>query len=273
MRFFVSLSLLLLLALSIGGLPPSRGCGGGTESCDAETIEVENSSINNTALGKRAVAVIKATNTAATSTKATAATVHIPVPVDRAQNMAWPWWCGTKPCGARLDEREDSGIHHTAVNVASVTNTSTTNVPKTNASVTSTTKQTPLSNPVGFFGWWCHTHTCRSRFEAVKKRQINNPNTGNGALGSPASPQASSGWTCGDKICPPRSEVMGKGQVNYTAMGNITTNGSASKNAGHPRIDPVVIWWCGTQVCHPSSMKAVEKRQVDHIASESMESS
>lgn len=262
MRFFVSLSSLLLLALSIDGLPPSRGWCGGTEPCDARNIEVEDSHINNTALSSRAVA----------STKVTTPTVHVPVPTSSPQNIPSQWWCGTRPCGASIEERKDSGTHHTAVTVVSVTNTSTTNIPSTNASVTSTTKHTPLPNAMGFFGWWCLTHTCRSRVKAVTKRQINNTSTSNGDFATPTS-QAIGGWTCGDRICPPKSAVMGKGQVNYTAMGNITTNITASKNPGLSRINSADIWWCVTHVCHPLSMQAVKKRQGDQTASESMESS
>lgn len=272
MRFFVSLSSLLLLALSIDGLPPSRGWCGGTEPCDARKIEVEDSRIKNTALSSRTVASIEATNTAVASTKVTTPTVHVPVPTGSPRNIPSQRWCGTRPCGASIEEREDSGTHHTAATVVSVTNTSTTNKPSTNASVTSTTKHTPLPNAMGFFGWWCLTHTCRSRVKAVTKRQINNTSTSNGDFGTPTS-QAITGWTCGDRICPPKSEVMGKGQVNYTAMGNITTNITASKIPGHPSLKPADIWWCGTHVCHPLSMQAVKKRQGDQTASESMESS
>lgn len=274
MHFFVSLSSLLLLTLSTDGLSPSRGSCGGTEPCNAEMIEVEDSRINNSILRSRAVAKTEATSTAVTSTNVTIPTVHVPVvPTGGRQNIYFQWWCGIRPCGARIEEREDSGIHHAAVTAASVADTSTTNIPSSNASVTSTTIHTPLPNAMGFFGWWCHTHTCRSRVEAVKKRQINNPNTSNGDLAAPASPQTIPGGTCGDRICPPKSELMGKGPVNNTAMGNITTNITANKNVGHPRIKPAIIWWCGTQVCHPPSVKVVEKRQVDQKASESSESS
>lgn len=273
MRFLVSLSSLLLLALPTDGLPPSRGLCGGTEPCGARMIKVEDSRVNNTALSSRAVANIEATSTAVTSTKVTIPTVHIPVPTGGPQSIAFQWWCGTRPCGARIEEREDSGILHTAVTVASVIKTSTTNIPSTNASVTSTTIHTPLSNAMGFFGWWCLTHTCLSRVKAVEKRQINNPNTRIEELATPVSPQVISGWICGDRICPLESGVVGKGPVNNTAVGNITTNITANKNVGHPRIKSAVIWWCGTQVCHPPSMKAVEKRQVDQTASESPESS
>ena len=270
MHFFIYLSSLLLLALSIDGLPPSRGWWCGTKPCNAIIEEMEDSRDNNTALNNRAVTKIEATKTAVTSTEVTSPTVYIPVPNSGPQNRPSQWWCGTRPCDARKRET-DSRLHHTAV-----TNTSFTNTSSTNTSLTNTTRNTSLPDngqAWGTFGWWCGTHPCRSRMKAVKKRQIDITSTSNEDSAAPATLQAIPGWTCGDRICPPKSKVIERGQINDTAVNNTITNTTASNSTGHRRIAPAVIWWCGTHICGPTGMKAVKKREFNLPTSGASESS
>ncbi len=168
------------------------------------------------------------------------------------------WWCGTKPCDARMKEREDSRINNramsntTAIDTA-VNNTAVTGRPTTN---------TGPSRYTISCGWWC----------AVKKRQIGNPNTSNEASAAPPSRQALA-WTCGERTCPLDLEPLKNENLNSTAINNtaVTTtpiNNSPKGSCG---------WWCRAKKRQISkkniSKKASTERQIDFAASEASESS
>lgn len=86
------------------------------------------------------------------------------------------WWCGTKPCDARMKEREDSRINNRAMSNTTAIDTALNNTAVTGRPITNTgPSRYTISR-----GWWC----------AVKKRQIGNPNTSNEASAAPPSRQA-----------------------------------------------------------------------------------
>lgn len=134
------------------------------------------------------------------------------------------WWCGTKPCDARMKEMEDRRINDRAVSNTTAPDTALNNTAVTGGPITNTGNRGLPS-----CGWWC----------AVKKRQINNPNISNEASAVPPSRQAI-GWKCGKRICPLDLEPLKNGNLNNTAINNtaVTTTPIDDIPQGF------CGWWC-----------------------------
>ena len=208
------------------------------------------------------------------------------IPTD-GLNLPPGWWCGDKPCPARIRETRASYVNYTTA--ANVTVNSTTNLP---------IPHNPLG--VGWSGWWCWTHLCRvSRREttdrytentavaniAVKNTTTHTTIASNGPQRGPTKwwcgthpcgptskerrdhhihntttnttvpnndPQF--GWYCHGRVCPPKLKKIKNRQTNGLAINSTTNNMTASNKAGHPRIKPAIIWWCSTHVCASKSL-------------------
>ena len=239
MRFFSYLTPLLLLAISADGLflPPGWWCD--TRPCYAGMKKTRDSHTKHTEFVNTAVSEtsnIKASN--------------------KPQARPSQWWCGTRPCNARMKETRDDDIQDTAVANVSINSTTTHN---------KITDSGPRRKPTN---WWCGTRICGSIMKAVKSRQINNTNAiSEASTILPSLEVISPGWVCHGRICAPELKLIENRQINETAINKTTTNVTASNNAGHRRIKPTIIWWCSTHVC-PTSITAVNKRQIDLAASE-----
>ena len=215
-------------------------------------------------------------------------------------NLPPGWWCGDKPCPARIKETRASHVDYTTAANVTVNNTTHATIPHSG----------PLG--VGWSGWWCWTHLCR-----VRRKETRDTSTYNTALANIAvknttthttiashGPQAGPtkwwcgthpcgatskerrdsqvhstrtnttvpdndpqrGWFCHSRMCSPKLKVIKNRQINHTALNSTTTNFTASNQAGHRRITPAIIWWCSIHVC-PSSMKNVERHETDLLAS------
>ena len=176
-------------------------------------------------------------------------------------NLPPGWWCGDKPCPARITEARDSNMDHTTTAGMIVNKTTTNNRFHSNG---------PQAQPSK---WWCGTHPCGATTEKRRDNHIHdtavaNVTTNNTTTTNTTVPDndPQRGWVCHGRICPPKLKNR---QINDTALNSTTTNVTA---AGHRRITPAIVWWCNTHVC-PSSLKTVEKRETDPLASEGSRSS
>ena len=181
-------------------------------------------------------------------------------------NLPPGWWCGDKPCPARITETRDSHMNHTT------TAGMTVNEPTTNTRFHSNGPQAQPSK------WWCDTHTCSATKKEKRDGHIQITSvanvTTNNTTTNPKIPYHDPhyGWVCHGRICPPKLKVIKNRQINDTALNNTTTNVTASNQAGHRRITPAIVWWCNTHVCS-SGMKTAEKRETDPLASQASKSS
>ena len=217
-------------------------------------------------------------------------------------NLPPGWWCGDKPCPARITETRDSHMDNTSAAGITVSNTANSrfhihgpvvqpskwwcgthpcgattkerrdtriqNTAVANTTITNTTKPTTVPNNDPKMTWWCGIRPCPGRRKRTKEIDTHNTAVANITVDDKTINHNVS-WICGQKVCrPPRNSKMIKNRwINDTALNNTMTNATASNKAGHRRIKPAIVWWCNTHVC-PSSMKTAEKRETVPLASE-----